>query len=134
MNPSTETRKPEQWNGSPWRGTDGIQFGIGDSSLGLVLVAQSARGLCAVLLGDDRSVLRNELQRRFPGATLVDGGAAFDALVARVIELVESPARGLDVPLDLRGTEFQRNVWQALREIPAGATASYSDIAKRLNR
>src|SRR5947208_10884384 len=118
MNPSTETRKPEQWNGTPRGGADEIQFAIGDSSLGLVLVAQSARGLCAVLLGDDRlrfaqatGALRSELQRRFPGAALVDGDAVFEALVARVIGFVESPARGLDVPLDLRGTEFQRNVW-----------------------
>src|SRR3954447_11553525 len=116
MNPVTEGRQPEQWDGSlrlgPLRGhprghphgADEIQFGTGDSSLGLVLAAQSARGLCAVLFGDDRRTLRRELQSRFPEATLVEGGDALDALVARVIQLVESPSRGLDVPVDLRGT------------------------------
>lgn len=112
--------------------TEEIQFTIGASSLGAVLVARSAKGICAVLLGDDRRALKRDLQRRFADATLIDDDLTLGRLATEVILLVESPANGLDVPLDMRGTEFQRKVWQALREIPAGSTASYSDIANRI--
>jgi AraC family transcriptional regulator of adaptative response/methylated-DNA-[protein]-cysteine methyltransferase len=111
---------------------DEIRFDIGSFSLGLVLVAQSVRGICAVLLGDDGDELREDLARRFPGAALVDDGVGLETLTTRVIEFIESPARGLDAPLDMRGSEFQRRVWHALRQIPAGSTASYSDIAHRM--
>ena len=99
---------------------------------GSILVAQSARGICAILLGDDPDALTRELQDRFPQATLIGGDAAFEQLVATVVGFVEAPAVGLDLPLDIRGTAFQQRVWQALRTIPAGATASYTDIAKRI--
>ena len=116
---------------SPSRGE--LRFTIGESSLGLVLIAQSASGLSAVLFGDDRQALRRELQSRFPRTTLVEGEAiAADSLAAKVLELVESPAEALEVPLDLRGTDFQRKVWQALQTIPAGSTVSYTDIATRI--
>jgi len=111
-----------------------LQVAIGESSLGLVLVARSAAGITAVLLGDDRDALRRDLRERFPLARLVDGGAPMSELVAWVTDFVESSARDLDVPLDMRGTEFQRSVWTALREIPAGSTASYTEIAKRIGR
>jgi AraC family transcriptional regulator of adaptative response/methylated-DNA-[protein]-cysteine methyltransferase len=111
-----------------------IRFAIGQSSLGLALVAESARGICAVLLGDDRDALRRDLQERFPGATLIDGDEKLSALAAGVIDPVESPARGLDLPLDLRGTEFQQTVWRALCQIPAGSTATYTEIASRIGR
>lgn len=107
-------------------------FAIGQSSLGLVLVAQSPSGITAVLLGDDRDALRRDLQSRFPEVALTEDAEKLDALATSVIALVESPARGLDLPLDLRGTEFQRSVWRALREIPAGSTASYTDVANRI--
>jgi AraC family transcriptional regulator of adaptative response/methylated-DNA-[protein]-cysteine methyltransferase len=109
-----------------------IQFTIGTSSLCAVLVARSAKGICAVLLGDDRRALKRDLQRRFPDAALIEDDVTLGRLAAEVIALVESPANGLDVPVDMRGTEFQRKVWQALREIPAGSTVSYSDIANRI--
>jgi AraC family transcriptional regulator of adaptative response/methylated-DNA-[protein]-cysteine methyltransferase len=111
---------------------DEIRFGLGTFSLGLVLVAQSSRGICAVLLGDDADALSRDLAARFPNASLLDGGGGIEPLVAKVVELIESPDRRLDEPLDLRGSEFQRRVWHALREIPAGATASYTEIANRL--
>jgi AraC family transcriptional regulator of adaptative response/methylated-DNA-[protein]-cysteine methyltransferase len=114
------------------RAAEEIQFSAAESSLGLVLVARSATGICAVLLGDDRRALRRDLRRRFPNATLVDGDTTLGTLTKEVIAFVESPARGLDVPLDMRGTEFQRGVWRALREISPGSTASYSDIANRI--
>jgi AraC family transcriptional regulator of adaptative response/methylated-DNA-[protein]-cysteine methyltransferase len=112
-------------------GTD-IRFAIGDCSLGSVLVANSDRGVCAILLGDDPDALARELQDQFPRANLIGGDAGFERLVARVVAFVEAPARGLDLPLDIRGTAFQQRVWQALRKIPTGATASYADIARRI--
>ncbi len=109
-----------------------IHFAIGECSLGSILVAQSDRGVCAILLGDDPAVLARDLQDRFPHANLVGGDAAFEQLVAKVVGFVEAPGIGLDLPLDVRGTAFQQRVWQALREIPAGKTVSYTDIAKRI--
>jgi AraC family transcriptional regulator of adaptative response/methylated-DNA-[protein]-cysteine methyltransferase len=109
-----------------------LAFTIRESSLGLVLVAGSTAGLGAVLLGDDGDELRNELRRRFPRATLVDGDEELRALADRVIDGIERPARELDVPLDPRGTPFQRTVWRALREIPPGSTATYTQVADRI--
>jgi AraC family transcriptional regulator of adaptative response/methylated-DNA-[protein]-cysteine methyltransferase len=109
-----------------------IHFAVGECSLGSILVAQSPRGVCAILLGDDPGTLVRDLQDRFPRATLIGGDAAFEQTVARVIGFVESPALGLDLPLDVRGTAFQQRVWQALRAIPAGSTASYAEIAARI--
>jgi AraC family transcriptional regulator of adaptative response/methylated-DNA-[protein]-cysteine methyltransferase len=109
-----------------------IRFAIGECSLGSILVARSERGVCAILMGDDPDALARDLQDRFPHARLTDGDAGFEALVAKVVGFVEAPALGLDLPLDVRGSAFQLRVWQALREIPAGSTASYVDIAKRI--
>ncbi|HEU4631231.1 MAG TPA: methylated-DNA--[protein]-cysteine S-methyltransferase [Gemmatimonadaceae bacterium] len=111
---------------------DDLQVAAAECSLGLVLVAASARGLCAVLLGDDREELRRDLQRRFAGAALSEGSAELRALAARVVELIEQPTRAMALPLDARGTAFQRAVWDALREIPPGATTTYGEIATRL--
>jgi AraC family transcriptional regulator of adaptative response/methylated-DNA-[protein]-cysteine methyltransferase len=109
-----------------------IRFAIGECSLGAILVAQSERGVCAILMGDDPDALARDLQDRFPRADLVGGDAVFEELVAKVVGFVEAPNRGLDLPLDLRGTAFQQRVWQALCEIPAGVTASYTEIAQRI--
>ncbi len=113
-------------------GAEEIRYAIGESSLGLVLVAHSAAGVAAVLLGDDRGDLERDLRARFPDARIIDADAEVDAIAGRVIRHVESPRRALDLPLDMRGTAFQRSVWSALREIPAGATANYSEIAIRI--
>ena len=109
-----------------------IRFAIGACSLGAILVAQSAKGLCAILLGDDPDALLRDLQDRFPKATLLGGDAGFEQLVATVVGMVEAPGIGLELPLDLRGSAFQQRVWQALRDIPPGATASYAEIARRI--
>ena len=109
-----------------------IRFAIGECSLGSILVAQSDRGVCAILMGDDPDELARDLQDRFPRADLIGGDREFEHLVARVVGFVESPGLGLDLPLDVRGTAFQQRVWQALGEIPAGETASYSRIANRI--
>jgi AraC family transcriptional regulator, regulatory protein of adaptative response / methylated-DNA-[protein]-cysteine methyltransferase len=109
-----------------------IRFAIGECSLGSILVASSERGVCAILIGDDPEALSRTLEDRFPRAQIIGGDAKFEELVAKVIGFVEAPAIGLDLPLDVRGTAFQHRVWHALREIPAGKTASYADIAKRI--
>ncbi len=109
-----------------------IRFAIGQCSLGAILVAASARGVCAILMGDDPDALARDLQERFPRAELVGGDAGFERWVAQVVGFVEQPRLGLDLPLDVRGTAFQQRVWQALQKIPAGTTASYSEIAQRI--
>jgi AraC family transcriptional regulator of adaptative response/methylated-DNA-[protein]-cysteine methyltransferase len=105
---------------------------VGECSLGSILVAATGKGICAILLGDDPEALVRELDDRFPKATLIAGDEAFEEWVAKVVGLVEAPALGLDLPLDVRGTAFQRRVWQALREIPPGSTTSYREIAARI--
>ncbi len=109
-----------------------IKFAIGECSLGSILVACSDKGVCAIMLGGDPERLARDFQDRFPRANLIGGDAEFEALVARVVGFVEVPRLGLDLPLDIRGTAFQQRVWQALREIPAGETASYAEIARRI--
>ncbi|MCE5980620.1 bifunctional DNA-binding transcriptional regulator/O6-methylguanine-DNA methyltransferase Ada [Pseudomonas sp. LF19] len=109
-----------------------IRFAIGQCTLGAILVAQSERGICAILLGDDPQALLNDLQDKFPKANLIGGDEGFESLIARVVGFIEAPGIGLDLPLDLRGTAFQERVWQALRAIPAGCTASYAEIAQRI--
>jgi AraC family transcriptional regulator of adaptative response/methylated-DNA-[protein]-cysteine methyltransferase len=109
-----------------------IRFAIGECSLGSILVAATDKGICAITLGDDPDTLVRDLQDRFHGAELVGGNAEFEQLVAQVVGFVEHPALGLDLPLDVRGTAFQARVWEALCEIPAGTTASYTDIARRI--
>ena len=97
-----------------------------------MLVAASDKGVCAILFGDNAEGLRNDLSKQFPRAQLVGSDQAFERLAAKVIDFVEAPAKGLDLPLDIRGTAFQHRVWDALRRIPAGATASYAEIAKAI--
>ena len=109
-----------------------IEFAIGQCALGAILVARSQRGVCAISLGDDAGVLLRELQDRFPRAELIGGDAGFEQLVARVVGFVEQPNIGIALPLDVRGTAFQQRVWDALRKIPAGETASYAQIAQRI--
>lgn len=109
-----------------------IRYATGLSSLGALLVARSEQGICAILLGDSAAALTEELQERFPRAELIRGEQGFDRLLSTVINFIESPGIGLDLPLDAQGTAFQRRVWQALRSIPPGETASYTEIAVRI--
>lgn len=109
-----------------------VRFAIGECSLGSILVAATDRGVCAILMGDDPDELAHDLERRFPRAQLLGGDADFERLVARVVGLVEAPRSDVNLPLDIRGTAFQERVWQALRAIPAGETASYSEIARAI--
>lgn len=109
-----------------------IRFAVGQSSLGAILVASSEKGVTSILIGDDPDELVRDLQDQFPKARLVGGNTNYESLVAHVVGFVEAPCLGLDLPLDVRGTAFQQRVWQALQDIPAGQTASYTDIARKI--
>ncbi|WP_457104232.1 bifunctional DNA-binding transcriptional regulator/O6-methylguanine-DNA methyltransferase Ada [Methylobacterium sp. P5_C11] len=109
-----------------------IRFGIGACTLGAILVAATEAGVCAILLGDAPEPLLQDLQDRFPGAEIEGGDPVFERWMAQVIGLVEAPGSGLDLPLDIRGTAFQQQVWEALRKIPVGSTATYAEIARAI--
>lgn len=109
-----------------------IRFAVGQCSLGAILVAQSQRGICAILLGDDPDRLVRDLQDQFPKAEIIGCDGEFEQLIAQVVGFIEAPSLGLQLPLDVQGTAFQERVWRALREIPPGSTASYTDIAARI--
>jgi len=111
-----------------------IRFAIGQASLGAVLVAATEKGVCAIMLGDDPDALARALQDRFPRAELIGGDEKFERTVAEVVGLVEAPGQRLDLPLDIRGTAFQQRVWEALRAIPRGRTATYAEIAEAVGR
>ena len=110
-----------------------IHFDIGSSTLGQVLVAINLKGICAILLGDSPSAAKRELRQRFPRARLEQDPARLAAVLPRVIEFVDGRRATLDLELDPAGTAFQQRVWRALRGIPSGKTASYADIARRLD-
>ena len=109
-----------------------IRFAVGQCSLGAILVAQSQRGICAILIDDDPDMLVRHLQDQFPKAQLIGCDRDFEQLVAQVVGFIEAPALGLQLPLDVRGTAFQERVWQALRDIPPGMTVSYAELAERI--
>ncbi len=110
-----------------------VRFAVGQCSLGAVLVAASERGVCAIEFGDEPDALVRQLQDRFHAARLVGDDHGFSALMARVVALVEGPAASDQLPLDVRGTVFQERVWQALRQVPAGSTVSYAELAARID-
>jgi AraC family transcriptional regulator of adaptative response/methylated-DNA-[protein]-cysteine methyltransferase len=110
-----------------------VRFAVGECSLGSILVAASDKGVVAIQFGDDPNALLRDLQERFPKARLVGGDKDFERIVAVVVGAVERPA-DVELPLDVRGTAFQQRVWQALREIPRGTTASYAEIAARIGQ
>lgn len=109
-----------------------ILYSSGESVLGVVLVAASERGVCAMLLGDRAGTLVRDLEKRFPQANLRNAGGALNALLKKVVSFLAAPAAGLDVPLDPQGDDFQRCVWHALGEIPTGTTETYGSVARRL--
>ena len=118
-----------------WRaggGGEAIRFAVAACSLGALLVAATDKGICSILLGEDPELLVRDLQDRFPKAALAGAEPAFERTVAQVVAFVEAPRIGLALPLDLRGTVFQQRVWQALRQVPAGQTVSYAELARRL--
>ncbi|CAB3680014.1 Bifunctional transcriptional activator/DNA repair enzyme Ada [Achromobacter dolens] len=109
-----------------------IRFAVGQCALGALLVAASDTGICEIALHEDPEQLVRNLQDRFKAARLIGADREFEQWMAAVVGFVENPAVGLHLPLDVRGTAFQRRVWEALREIPVGTTATYTDIAERI--
>ena len=124
--------KPSEFKG----GGEGvrIRYAVARSFLGWVVVAATDRGICTIEFGDSPAELRSRLTDRFPRAELQGDDPGFTDQVKRVLRFIAAPGRGLDLPLDIRGTSFQRQVWKALQAIPAGATATYSEIAGRIGR
>ncbi|MEG0044380.1 MAG: methylated-DNA--[protein]-cysteine S-methyltransferase [Comamonas sp.] len=109
-----------------------IRFALAECSLGSLLVASTAQGVCCVLLGDDPQLLIEDLQQRFAAAELIGADGQYEQTVAQVVSLIEQPKLGLALPLDIQGTAFQQRVWQALQKIPAGQTLSYSELARQM--
>ncbi|WP_294536120.1 methylated-DNA--[protein]-cysteine S-methyltransferase [uncultured Rhodoblastus sp.] len=113
-----------------------IAFALARSSLGSVLVARrrggDSRGVCAILLGDGPQQVIRELEAQFTGAVLTEGDPALEQPISAASEAVERPWRPLDLPLDIRGTDFQKKVWDALRKIPPGTTTSYAQVAQTI--
>jgi AraC family transcriptional regulator of adaptative response/methylated-DNA-[protein]-cysteine methyltransferase len=111
-----------------------IRFAVGECWLGAILVAATSKGICSISIGDDPDALARDLQHAFPNAELIGGDESFERWVATVVGFVSEPSRGLHLPLDIRGTAFQRRVWEALLQIPAGATVTYSQLAARIGQ
>lgn len=111
-----------------------IRFVVGTCRLGEFLVAESERGICAVLLGASPEMLIAELETLFPKASLLANDPSFAQRVAGVVSYLEHPGGEFSLPLDIQGTAFQQQVWQALRAIPAGETVSYQKLAERIGK
>lgn len=111
-----------------------LHFAIANCSLGVVLVAARQLGICAIFLGDQPAPLVTCLSRRFPKARIQPGGANLKQLLAQVVKVIDSRANASTLPLDIRGTVFQEKVWQALRKIPVGTTATYAEIAEHISQ
>ena len=102
-----------------------IRWAVVETTLGAMLVAATDKGVCRLSFNEGEA----ELRARFPEAELAQGGADFATLLRQVIDAVETPGTGQDIPLDVAGTAFQEACWKALRQIPPGETRSYSEIA-----
>ena len=111
-----------------------IRYAVSTCSVGEMLVAATERGVCAIHFGDDTNALIRQLQDRFPRADLQGDDTAFQSAVAQVVDFVEAPSSPFPLPLDVYGTAFQQKVWQALRDIPAGQTATYAEVAQKIGR
>ena len=112
-------------------GGAGITIGylVAESPLGSLLVAATGKGICSVKLGDDASVLLNDLQAEFPAADLQEGDEPLRGWLESVLEYLEGERLGLNLPLDIQATAFQRRVWRMLQSIPYGETRSYQQMA-----
>ena len=112
--------------------TETMRYGFGETALGAIIVAQSAHGVAALFIGDDRARLLRDLQLAFAGARLVHDQAGLAEIIAKAAALVDAPELGCDFALDLNGSPLELAVWQALMAIPPGQTRSYGAIAKSL--
>jgi O-6-methylguanine DNA methyltransferase len=117
-------------NPSRLASVDTISYAVDETSLGPVLVARSVSGVCAILVGANNDGLVADLAAHFPQAKLVANKMVVHDDLIKVIHFVDNPTGGLDLSLDLRGTPFQRRVWEALRTIPIGTTVTYAELAR----
>jgi methylated-DNA-[protein]-cysteine S-methyltransferase/AraC family transcriptional regulator of adaptative response/methylated-DNA-[protein]-cysteine methyltransferase len=115
-----------------WLASDEIAYSVGKSTLGQVLVARSAHGVCSILIGSEAEELKSDLATRFPQSTLVRNDRKLRDDLEKVLRFIESPAIGLDLPLDMHGTPFQRRVWEELSKIRPGAIITYGALATRI--
>ena len=106
-----------------------IVYGTGKSALGPVLVASSGRGIVTIMIRDKADQLLRDLRPRFPKAILTRNEEECGASVEKVVEYIAAPFGRFELPLDMRGTDFQQSVWREVRKIPIGRTSSYSEIA-----
>jgi O-6-methylguanine DNA methyltransferase len=109
-----------------------IKFATGKSEVGTVLVARSAAGVCAILIGDGAEVLKRDLAEEFTGAKLVRDNRALRTDLKKISTFIKTPAKGLDLPLDIRGTPFQRRVLGALLSVRVGYMITYAALASRI--
>lgn len=109
-----------------------IVFATGTSTLGTVLVARSARGVCAILIGSENGELVADLAARFPQNRLVPDQRRAEGDLEKILRFIENPRARLDLDLDIHGTPFQRRVWDALCAIPSGRTVTYAALARRI--
>ena len=109
-----------------------LRYGISPCPLGYLLLAASANGVCALLFGDQPTALEAELRQRFASAELQRDDHSLGDWLSAVLSQLHEPARAAHLPLDLRGTAFQQQVWQALQTIPRGQTRRYGDLAAQL--
>jgi len=120
------------------RRTSPVDYALGESTLGLVLVARTSKGVCAIFIGEDASEVEEPLRGRFPQARRRDLSAndasELSHTLTAVIDYIEHPRRDLNLEFDLYGTEFQQSIWQKLREIPFGQTSTYTEIARAIGR
>lgn len=110
-----------------------LYYAIGEAQMGCVIVAVSAKGVAAIFIADDATHALRDLRTAFPDAELVMDAAKTGDVLASAIALVNMPQSEFTHPLDLRGSEQELAVWQALREIPSGETRSYGQLAKALS-
>ncbi len=127
--PPAPKKKESRKNSSP---QEEIRFALGTSCLGSVLVAYGYKGVCAVFLSDNCEEMKNDLQKRFSKASLIEDTLRLEKTLNAIIAFIENPLSRLDIPFDNRGTPFQKLVWQALTEIPFGKTMSYTEIARKI--
>lgn len=109
---------------------DVLSYAISDCELGKVLVARSAKGVCCILLGDNAEYLMLDLADRFPKSTLITSEVVVKNDITKVLRYIAKPSDGIHLELDMRGTPFQRRVWEKLKAISAGRTVSYMELAK----
>jgi AraC family transcriptional regulator of adaptative response/methylated-DNA-[protein]-cysteine methyltransferase len=111
-----------------------IRYATAPCDLGWLIVAATERGICLIEFADKPEDTGTRLAKRFPQAELVEGDAEFSTWVTQVVQFIEVPRRGLELPLDVQGTVFQRRVWKALQTIPLGSTKSYAEIAQQIGQ